>query len=376
VVKRKPGEPAQSRKARRNTPRHDGNRRSGAWNSWGTRAVAVYPRPVKRAVALVTLISHVAVALVTATHASPAHAQPAEPAAAPGAAPPAGDAAARSQTLKAEGDKAIGEMRYTDAFSAYSRAYEANPTWEVRFNRGRAAQFLGKYPEALADFEAFAKEAPADVRGRVPGIDKIIADVRKQVAFVTIRCPIDGATVVLGDRVLGTTPLPKRIGVNAGEGDIKVTAPNRESYVRHLVLTGGGTEIQVDVVLAAVGDGLLRIESGTPGAIAFVDEARAGAVPVEVAVKPGAHEVVLSAEGYVDGSQSAVSTAGTTKLVRFDLVEETPVYATWWFWTGVGLVVAGGVATAIIVTQEKDPPSGNFSPGQVSVQNARPLFSF
>lgn len=331
-------------------------------------------RGVKRAVAVVTLISQLALAVSLGTP-SPAFAQPAEPAPAPPPPPPGapgGDAVA----LKAEGDKAIGEMRYTDAYSAYSRAYQASPTWEIRFNRGRAAQFIGKYAEALADFEAFAKDAPADVRARVPGIDKIIADVKKQVAYVTIRCPVDGATVVLGDRVLGTTPLPKRIGVNTGETDLKVTASGYEGYVRHLALTGGGTEVQVDVVLAAVGNGLLRIESGTPGAIAFVDAVRAGATPVDVSVKPGSHEVDLEAEGYVGASQTALASAGATRVVRFDLVEEDPVYATWWFWTGVGLVVAGGIATAIIVTQEKDPPAGNFSPGQVSVAGGRPLISF
>ena len=329
---------------------------------------------MKRAVAALTLVSQLAVVLSTGSLGVIAFAQPPPAETTPATAEAPKDPSA-SQALKSEGDKAIGEMRYTDALAAYSRAYEANPTWEIRFNRGRAAQFVGKYPDALADFEAFARDAPADVRARVPGIDKIIAEVRTKVAYVTIRCPVDGATVVLGDRILGTTPLAKRIGVNAEEADLKVTATGHESYVRHLALAGGGTEVQVDVVLAAVGNGLLRIESGTPGAIAFVDATRAGAVPVEVSVKPGSHDVGLEAEGYVGSSQTAIGAAGATRIVRFDLVEETPVYATWWFWTGVGLVVAGGVATAIIVTREKDPPTGDFSPGLVQVSRA-PLLSF
>ncbi len=319
---------------------------------------------MKRAVALLIVASHLGMVAIGTPRLAWAQSSPSD------------DKVEQSRALKADGDKAIGEMRYTDALSAYTRAYEANPTWEVLFNRGRASQFLGRYVEALADFESFLKSAPPEIKARVPGIEKIIADVRKQVSFVTIRCPVDGATVVLGDRVLGTTPLPARVGVNAGEGDLKVSAAGRETYVRHLQLEGGGTEVIVDVVLALVGNGLLRVESGTPGAVAFVDMLRIGAVPVEVAVKPGAHEIGLEAAGFVDASQTATSAAGITKVVRFDLVEETPVYATWWFWTGVGVVVAGGVATAIIVTREKDPPSGNFSPGQVSVASGRPLVSF
>lgn len=38
--------------------------------------------------------------------------------------------------------------------------------------------------------------------------------------------------------------------------------------------------------------------------------------------------------------------------------EEPPYYARWWFWTGVGAVVAGGVVTAILLTH-----SSKASPG-------------
>jgi hypothetical protein len=38
-------------------------------------------------------------------------------------------------------------------------------------------------------------------------------------------------------------------------------------------------------------------------------------------------------------------------------VSESPVYARWWFWTGVGAVVAGGVVTAVVLSH-----SGSKSP--------------
>jgi hypothetical protein len=266
-------------------------------------------------------------------------------------------------------------MRYADALAAYDAAYKVSPSFEVLFNRGRAYQFLAKYPEALADFDRFAREAPADVRARVPGIDKIVSEVRGKVAFLTIRSPVAGATVVLGNRVLGATPLPPRLGVDAGTVVLKATANGREPYERALTLDGGGREVQIDLVMAPVGDGLLRIDSGTRGAVAFVDGRRLGAVPVEAPVAPGDHEVRLEAKDYETGEQRANVGAGATRTVRFDLVAEPEIYETWWFWTGIGVVVAGGVATAIIVTREKDPPAGDFSPGQVNVAN-RPLLQF
>lgn len=333
-------------------------------NAWSRIAA------VKRAVAAVALSSHLLLALVAPASAQELPVQPAVPSA------DGAGAAERARDLKARGDRAIGEMQYTEALAAYDEAYRTDPTWEVLFNRGRAYQFLGRYPEALDDFNRFAREAPPPVRAKVPGIERIVADVRGRVAFLTVRSAVTGATVVLGDRVLGTTPLPPRIGVNAGAVVLKATAPGREPSERSLTLEGGGKEVQVELVLAPTGDGILRIESGTPGAIASVDGRRIGAVPVDVPSAPGEHEVMLEREDYESASQRARVDPGKTRLVRFDLVEEPGLHERWWFWTGVGLVVAGGVATAIIVTREKDPPTGDFSPGQVGVASVRPLVSF
>lgn len=286
------------------------------------------------------------------------------------------EARARAKDLKSQGDRAIGEMQYTEALAAYDASYRLSPTWEALFNRGRAHQFLGRYPEALADFERFAAEAPADIRAKVPGIDRIVSEVRGRVAYLTIKSTVTGARVVLGDRVLGTTPLPPRIGVATGTAQLEATAPGHEPSRRPVKLEGGGRELIIDLVLAPVGDGILRIDSGTPGVVALVDDRRIGAVPVDVPAKPGEHVITLERPGWETAAQRARVEAGKTRLVRFDLVEEPGIHETWWFWTGVGLVVAGGVATAIIVTREKEPPNGDFAPGQVGVAAARPLLSF
>jgi hypothetical protein len=322
-------------------------------------------RAVKRTVALLALASHLVASFPGAALAQ-------------GEPPPAeaADAAARARDLKARGDAAIGEMRYTEALEAYEEAYRLSPTWEVLFNRGRAHQFLGHFPEALADFERFAADAPPAIRSKVPGIDRIVADVRAQVTYLTVRSAVPGATVVLGDRVLGATPLPARIGVASGKATLRATAPGHEPWERSVDLAGGGRELQIELVLAPIGDGILRIESGTKGAVALVDGRRIGAVPVDVPAKPGEHVVTLEREDHETASQRARVAAGATHLVRFDLVEEPGLHERWWFWAGVGLVVAGGVATAIIVTQEKEPPAGDFSPGQFGVASARPLLSF
>ena len=38
-------------------------------------------------------------------------------------------------------------------------------------------------------------------------------------------------------------------------------------------------------------------------------------------------------------------------------VSDSPVYARWWFWTGIGAVVVGGVVTAVLLSHSSKSPS-------------------
>jgi hypothetical protein len=71
----------------------------------------------------------------------------------------------------------------------------------------------------------------------------------------------------------------------------------------------------------------------------------------------------LSARPPTDNNQVVVSKPESKP-------DESPaIYTRWWFWTGVGAVVAGGVITALLVTRPSDPTPyrGDLTPGTVSV---------
>jgi len=46
----------------------------------------------------------------------------------------------------------------------------------------------------------------------------------------------------------------------------------------------------------------------------------------------------------------------------------SPVYKRWWFWTGIGAVVAGGVVTAIVLSSKSAAKSPACDPGSLCVQ--------
>jgi hypothetical protein len=61
-----------------------------------------------------------------------------------------------------------------------------------------------------------------------------------------------------------------------------------------------------------------------------------------------------------------IPTSGDTNLVSLPApAEQTsidqPIYKKWWFWTGVGVVVAGGIVTAILLTRPSNNPCSGTS---------------
>jgi hypothetical protein len=265
-----------------------------------------------------------------------------------------------ASVLKQKGDDALGQKRYGDALAAYEAAYAMSPSPALLYNRGRALQFLARYPEA------FEKKATPDLLARVRGLPELLADLRSNVSTLTIHCETPGARVLVGQRQVGATPLSGPLRVNAGKQSIDVFADGFFPYHREAVLPGAG-QITIDVVLSARDrSGLLIVKSSLSGVEVKVDDKSLGLAPAEVGLLAGAHQVLVDKDGYKPASTQIVLQIGERKELSLDPVSRPPVYAQWWFWTGIGVVVAGVATTAILLTTERPAPNGEFSPGRLS----------
>ena len=137
---------------------------------------------------------------------------------------------------------------------------------------------------------------------------------------------------------------------------------------RDLVLPGGGAA-SVEVTLRKrATSGVLAITTEPLGAQVFVDGSLAGtSTPrVEVAVEAGEHRVIAQRPGYDDAVAPLVVEPGISRELSLKMEPSVPLTQKWWFWTGVGVVVAGGVAltAALLIDRHADP--GTLPPGQVS----------
>jgi hypothetical protein len=259
------------------------------------------------------------------------------------------------------------DRKPAEALARYNEAYEATGDPAILYNRGRAYEAMGDYPAALDQLEAFDRVAPPELRARVSGLPKFLAELRLRVTTVNIRTDPAGASVRLRDRTLGVTPLaPMRF--NAGNAVLEVSKDSYFPIHRELTLVGGES---LDVTLslsARATSGVLTVTSAVSGALVTVDQTSKGAAPFELSLKAGSHAVRVERDGYEPASTSVVLLAGESKRVDVPLKESFALTNQWWFWTGLGVIVVGGaVITYAALTTEKDPGKGDFGPGRTTL---------
>lgn len=276
-----------------------------------------------------------------------------------------------ARELKAAGDAAMASLRYQDALLAYERATAIEGHPSLLFNRARALQALHRYPEALEHFEEFKRSASAELFARAGQLDPLIERLREQVATLEVVCNLPGATVLVRGTKVGTTPLAGPLRLNAGAARVTVTADGAVPFERDVALPGGRThrlEVKLDKRRPL---GRLTVRSPERGAIVFVNERRLGSVPAESALEAGTHRVRLVHPDFQPAETTVTIADGETKAVSLSLERRPGLLQQWWFWTGAGVVAAGGAALTIALLSERDPDRGDIAPGVIAAPLTR-----
>ena len=299
---------------------------------------------------------------------TPAIAQPRRapaPQAAP--APSPADAAA---ALKQAGNDALGALKPTEALDAYRKAYALFPDPALHYNMAHAMEALGDYPAALGEYEEFARVATPELRARVPRLTELIAEVRAHVTRVTIRSNVPGARVLVRDVAVGTTGPDGAFerAFPAGPASFEVAADGYAPHRQQVAFERGGA-VMFDVTLVTRATaGVLRVSTTPVAGTIYVDDKEVGRAPTETNVSAGTHKIVVHADGIRDVTTQAVVAVGETREVMLDLEKTPAIYTRWWFWTGVAVIVAGGVVLTYAALKERAPDCGSLQPCQVQAQ--------
>jgi PEGA domain len=267
----------------------------------------------------------------------------------------------RAAELKRQGDEKREEKRYEDAIALYEQSYAIVPNPAILYNKARAYDFLGEFPRALDLLEEFERKASPELKAKVNGLEKVIADVTARVSTLNVSTNVAGAEIRINGRIVAklSATVVTTLRVKSGASTIEVVVEGYFPFRREVTLAAR-TETPLTVELASkMTQGLLSV-STLDGASIEVNGEMLGKTLVETRLKPGSYRVRATLDGFDPAEKTVLVEVGGRREVRFDRLKSTPITKRWWFWTAVGVVVVGGtVAVVAAVTTEKSPTPGS-----------------
>lgn len=168
--------------------------------------------------------------------------------------------------------------------------------------------------ELIVELEGYAR-----VRRRVaiePGEQKVGVILESLLGTITVRSSPPGATVTVGDREMGKTPISFKASM--GPHKLVVTLFGYEPYVAE-VNVRPEKESFVDAILERQ-YGRLKVETDPPGATVIFEGREMGKSPVTVEKAPvGEHKVMAKLAGYYPGVTTILVEEGKEAIARITL---------------------------------------------------------
>jgi hypothetical protein len=280
----------------------------------------------------------------------------------------------KSESLRQQGNQAMDEGKYAEALKFYKEAYQTHPNPALHYNMANVYRAMGDYPKALESIVQFDTKASASLKSRVPDLNQLIQEIRSKVSILDLKCNVDGASILVNKLLVGTTPVSEPLKLSQGNVEIVVSKEGYSSYTTTISLKGG-QEHHVDVRLTSTKQtGILVVKSNAVGALVSIDGKNYGTVPAEASIPSGNHRVLVTHNDYKPANLSTFLDIGQRKELSVSLEKKSSssVFSTWWFWTGVGVVVAGGITVTVMALTEGPASKGTVGSGQIGA----PLVSF
>jgi hypothetical protein len=317
----------------------------------------------------------VALALTLTLTSSVAFAQPAKPAPAEkggGAGGPSKADKQEAAKFKKEADVLMDQDRHADALALYARAYNLTNDPALLYNQGRALEAMGEYPEALDKLERFEKEASQSLRAKVPGLHDLIVDLKGRISTLVVVTNASGARLLVRDKAIGTIDKELKYRTRAGTATVEVVADGYVTFKQSVDLKPNEV-VKVDANLTLKKTDALIIVRSRPAADIALDGKAMGRSPLEFKAGAGHHELVATAEGHQKETVPMTLALGDRREVEIELHKPPSILSRWWFWTVVGVAVAGGAAAIIAINIERAPDKGTFGSGDGILPASFPL---
>jgi tetratricopeptide (TPR) repeat protein len=228
------------------------------------------------------------------------------------------------------------------ALSKFEAAYKIAPTPRHAAQLGLCQQALGRWSEAEKHLSAAIqhREDPWVAKNLATLRDSLEA-AKSNVARLELIGGPPGATVTVNGIEYGQLPLSAPIKVNSGQVYVVVIAPQHARWTSNLTIAGGHYQRVVVEMIPEPSPSRAKL----------------------LASSDSKQPLPATTDNLVEPAHLASHTAPKEK-------DSPKVWGKWWFWAGVGSVLAGAVATAIVLSSNGGgEPS---CPAGVDVCAARP----
>jgi hypothetical protein len=179
---------------------------------------------------------------------------------------------------------------------------------------------------------------------------------------LAIFCFVKGAHVEIDGKKVATTPVKKAIQLKPGQYSVRVHKRGYYEVEERVVISlGKETEFDADLNLYA---GLVQVTANVSSATVAIGGKLIGNTPLDKDIPAGKKELTVQADGYIPFRQLVEIRAGQKHFFNITL-KPVPMIGSgtsggilnkWWFWTVVGVVVAGGAAAGLVLGLGGDGP--------------------
>lgn len=266
-------------------------------------------------------------------------------------APPAGaEDKAKAKVLLHEGLDFNRQGHYAEALEKFQAAYAAYPSPKLWFNIGQVERALNHPVEAVEAFQKFLALVPDAEPENKEVAKSAVAEIESKLGRVRIKCETPGAEVVIDGKNVGPVPLPEPLWATPGSHRVTITHVGFAPATENVEVSAGSTALVV-----------IRLAPPSPPAEITpppaVTEAEGAALPpgtepwtVPPAPEPTPAEVPPLPVAAPFPATPAALDLTVQPAPAQDQSQARPIYKTWWFWTGAGVVAAGAVTTAILLS--------------------------
>jgi len=274
-------------------------------------------------------------------------------------------AMAEARQLFERGVELFSEENYPAALVAFQSSYELRESPVVLFNIAMCQRAIFRFPDAIDSFREYLRRWGEDVgRERRDEVEELVGEMNAQLLLLTVNVSVTGAEVLLDGELVGSAPLSEPLRLGPGEHVVEARAPGHDSARTELTVTGRGERAITLVPRPLHQTGRLRVTADAEGAQLVVDGEEPQQLPTELELSEGAHTIEVTAPDHEARNLEIEIAIGETHNLEVHLepseVEpgiepvRRPWYATWWFWTAVGVVVTGGVVAGVVVGTAED----------------------